>query len=169
MSINEQVKELRKAAKWFDTACFPEGVKLANEAAETIEALSAKLETANKELERWHTDKINDKIKNPFAWTSTLCCHNCDHKDEYIEELEAADMERSAEDCGGVWILCKDRLPGEKEGVKIGSTDKEFLVTIKNFSGGEYCTVSRFEEPIQDFWHDNVVAWQIKPEPFREH
>lgn len=88
-----------------------------------------------------------------------------------IESLSAklADMERSAEDCGSVWILCKDRLPGEKEGVKIGSTDKEFLVTIKNFSGGEYCTVSRFEEPIQDFWHDNVVAWQIKPEPFREH
>lgn len=123
MSISEQVRELRKAAKWFESACFPDGVKLVTEAADTIEALSEKL----------------------------------------------ADMDRSVEDCGSVWILCKDRLPGEKEGVKIGSTDKEFLVTIKNFSGGEYCTVSRFEEPIQDFWHDNVVAWQIKPEPFREH
>lgn len=40
------------------------------------------------ELKRWRTDQINDKIKNPFAWTSTLICHNCDHKDEYIEELE---------------------------------------------------------------------------------
>lgn len=88
-----------------------------------------------------------------------------------IESLSAklADMERSADDCGGGWILCKDRLPGEKEGVKIGSTDEEFLVTIKNFSGGEYCTVSRFEEPIQDFWHDNVVAWKLKPEPCHEH
>lgn len=43
----------------------------------------------HEELERWHTDHINEKIKNPFAWTSTLICHNCDHKDEYIEELEA--------------------------------------------------------------------------------
>lgn len=41
------------------------------------------------ELERWHTDTINQKIKNVFANTSTLICHNCDHKDEYIEELEA--------------------------------------------------------------------------------
>ena len=41
------------------------------------------------ELERWHTDTINHKIKNVFANTSTLICHNCDHKDEYIEELEA--------------------------------------------------------------------------------
>lgn len=41
------------------------------------------------ELERWHTDTINQKIKNVFANTSTLICHNCDHKDDYIEELEA--------------------------------------------------------------------------------
>lgn len=40
------------------------------------------------ELKRWRTDQINEKIKNPFARTSTLICHNCDHKDEYIEELE---------------------------------------------------------------------------------
>ena len=41
------------------------------------------------ELKRWHTDTINPKIKNVFANTSTLICHNCDHKNEYIEELEA--------------------------------------------------------------------------------
>lgn len=32
---------------------------------------------------------INPKIKNVFANSSTQICHNCDHKDEYIEELEA--------------------------------------------------------------------------------
>lgn len=41
------------------------------------------------ELERWHTDHVNKNIKNPFAWKSTLACQNCDHKDDYIEELEA--------------------------------------------------------------------------------
>lgn len=41
------------------------------------------------ELKRWHTAEVNPKIKNVFANTSTLICHNCDHKDEYIEELEA--------------------------------------------------------------------------------
>lgn len=46
--ISKQVKELRKAAKWFDSACFPEGVNLANEAADTIESLR-KLQAANME------------------------------------------------------------------------------------------------------------------------
>ena len=44
---------------------------------------------ALEEIQRWHTDVINPKIKNVSANTSTLICHNCDHKDEYIEELEA--------------------------------------------------------------------------------
>ena len=50
----------------------------------TVEEIQKKME----ELERWHTDRINENIKNPFAYTSTSVCHNCDHKDEYIEELE---------------------------------------------------------------------------------
>lgn len=41
------------------------------------------------EIQRWHTSVANPKIKNEFANRSTQICHNCDHKDEYIEELEA--------------------------------------------------------------------------------
>ena len=40
------------------------------------------------ELRLWHKSHTNELIKNPFANQSTLICHNCDHKDEYIEELE---------------------------------------------------------------------------------
>ncbi|MGN0271441.1 MAG: hypothetical protein ACI4DL_01670 [Lachnospiraceae bacterium] len=50
----------------------------------TVEDIQQKLA----ELERWHTTEVNPKIKNVFANTSTQICHNCDHKDEYIEELE---------------------------------------------------------------------------------
>ncbi len=50
-----------------------------------VEEVKLKIE----ELKRWHTDHIVDGIKNEFANTSTLICHNCDHKDEYIMELEA--------------------------------------------------------------------------------
>lgn len=51
MSTSEQVKELRKAAKWFEGACFSEGVKLVNQAADTIESLSAKLEDMERKAE----------------------------------------------------------------------------------------------------------------------
>ena len=51
----------------------------------TVEELKAKTD----ELERWHTDHTVEEIKNVFANTSTLICHNCDHKDEYIIELES--------------------------------------------------------------------------------
>ena len=44
---------------------------------------------ALEEVQRWHTSVINPNIKNEFANTSIQICHNCDHKDEYIEELEA--------------------------------------------------------------------------------
>lgn len=44
---------------------------------------------ALEEVQRWRTSVINPNIKNEFANTSTQICHNCDHKDEYIEELEA--------------------------------------------------------------------------------
>lgn len=50
----------------------------------TVEEIRSKME----ELARWHSDRLNSRIKNEFAAMSTLICHNCDHKDEYIEELE---------------------------------------------------------------------------------
>lgn len=48
------------------------------------------------ELERWHTYRLAINVKNPFAKMSTSICHNCDHKDEYIEELEAEIKEYKA-------------------------------------------------------------------------
>lgn len=46
-------------------------------------------EQALEENQRWHISEVNPSIKNVFANMSTQICHNCDHKDEYIEELEA--------------------------------------------------------------------------------
>lgn len=155
--IIEQVKELREVAKNFREWEYNRFYDVIDRAADTIEYLSANLEEANEELKRWHTDKINEKIKNPFVWTSTLCCCNCDHKDEYIEELEAADMGRSAEDCGGGWIPCKDRLP-DKSG--------EYIVMI---SGAELPTCLHFLSS-DNSWFDmekdyKVSYWRHFPKP----
>ncbi len=108
MNISEQVKELRKAAKWFEGACFPEAVKLADEAADTIESLSANL----------------------------------------------ADMERSAEDCGGGWILCSTgnmpdmgstvliQLKSERDGIT-GDEDRTFDISfIRSRDNSEWISPS---------------------------
>ena len=56
----------------------------------------AEIKQKLEELERWHTYRLAINVKNPFAKMSTSICHNCDHKDEYIEELEAEIKEYKA-------------------------------------------------------------------------
>lgn len=82
--INEAIKDIENIQILFKQKYGEECLADKN----ILEVLkTAKAE--HEELVRWRTDHINENIKNPFAWTSTLICHNCDHKDEYIEELEA--------------------------------------------------------------------------------
>ena len=81
------------------------------------------LEQRNKELDQENEKqkqiikrtsqwRVNKDIKSPFANISGLCCVHCDHKDEYIIELEekneklkkllklvARDAERLFEEC----------------------------------------------------------------------
>lgn len=117
---------------------------------------------------------------NAGTQTSTLICHNCDHKDEYIEELEAeaeelkaVNTEWSAEDFGG-WIT--DRVP-TKEECGDSPFGKEFAVTIDS---------NRIETMVMEFvyetvrgkevarwkWKDRispwkVIAWHKLPKPYR--
>ena len=169
--ISKQVKELRKyAAGYRKTALGLDGtVKVLEEAADTIEALSAKLAAADKELKRWHTDHINEKIKNPFAWTSTLICQNCDHKDEYIEELEAAYMERSAEDCGGGWISAKIKNDNFICDKKLKNYYGVILITYETMKKRRYtkpvlCNYGYISKKIGG----EITAWRFMPEPYHE-
>ena len=68
---------------------------------------------ALEEVQRWHTSVINPNIKNEFANTSTQICHNCDHKDEYIEELEA-----EVEEYRAIGTVEECRAAVEKQTVK---------------------------------------------------
>ena len=91
---NFDMQVTAKADGAYQSTIGEKACKYAVEALEELEQyrqIGTVDELKNKiaELERWHTDRTNEKIKNPFANTSTLICHNCDHKDEYIEELES--------------------------------------------------------------------------------
>ena len=57
-------------------------------AAQFFEGIDVAIK-ALEEIQRWHTSEVNPNIKNVFANMSTQICNNCDHKDEYIVELEA--------------------------------------------------------------------------------
>ena len=133
--INEQVKELRKAAKWFDAACFPEGSKLANEAADTIESLSFKLQAKN--------------------------------------------MELAAEDYGGGWIPCEDRLPEEygeylvawkhlymtKDQMieSVGRVVPHFYEIVEYDPDDDKKWIGDIEQENEEY---EIIAWQLLPEPY---
>lgn len=52
---------------------------------ELLEQRNKELEQIIKRTKQW---RVNKDIKSPFANISGLCCVHCDHKDEYIIELE---------------------------------------------------------------------------------
>lgn len=76
MTENEAIDELQRIRPY---------VEIVPQRAEALDVAIKALE----EIQRWHTSEVNPNIKNVFANMSTQICHNCDHKDEYIEELEA--------------------------------------------------------------------------------
>ena len=136
--ISEQVKELRELADGYKMADRPLAANTIYQAADTIEALSAKL----------------------------------------------ADMERSAEDCGGGWIYCSD-------GENLPEESGYYLVTYHEWSNGEFlpkfddtyvkrlhyqkseqfigwnfskCVDKRAENDM----NREVLAWQPLPNPYNE-
>lgn len=80
----------------------------------TMKEFAKTCKNALEEVKRWHTSIVNPRIKNVFANHSTQICHNCDHKDEYIEELEAEVEEYQAigtlEECQTAMELYKKML-----------------------------------------------------------
>ena len=116
------------ATRWNKRACNDEDAmyEIKQTLLGTIQPLERTvelLEQRNKELEQENEKqkqiikrtsqwRVNKDIKSPFANISGLCCVHCDHKDEYIIELEekneklkkllklvARDAERLFEEC----------------------------------------------------------------------
>ena len=93
---------------------------------------------ALEEIQRWHTSVVNPNVKNEFANRSTQICVNCDHKDEYIEELEAEVEEYRAigtlEEC----LRNKDFLDFLAD--KMNPNDFEIYLQIYNSQDEKGCS-----------------------------
>lgn len=108
-----------------------------------------------KELERWHTDKINKNIKNEFANKSTLICHNCDHKDEYIEELEQelAEYKKLEEETGinahKLYSCLMDYIANREN---INPSDTAFSLFTKEEKGCIGTLIEQMAEEIENLY-----------------
>ena len=86
MTESRAVEMLRQGDKYADEVDFTyeeycEALNMAIQALEEIQQYRAigtveEIQQKLAELDRWHTSKINEKIRNPFAHTSTSICHN---------------------------------------------------------------------------------------------
>ena len=91
---------------------------------ELLEQRNKKLEQENEEqkqiIKRTSQWRVNKDIKSPFANISGLCCVHCDHKDEYIIELEEENqklkqmLKKVADDAEGLFMGFARYNPYEK-------------------------------------------------------
>lgn len=91
---------------------------------ELLEQRNKKLEQENEEqkqiIKRTSQWRVNKDIKSPFANISGLCCVHCDHKDEYIIELEEENqklkqmLKKVADDAEGLFMGFAGYNPYEK-------------------------------------------------------
>lgn len=121
--ISELLKKLKDSAYVYKAGGYPEASKLFLEAADTIEALSAKLQAEN--------------------------------------------VERSSEDCGG-WISCEERLPKDRvkvlvwfEYFRYGEYNRLFQTTGISYTfNGEW---SGFVNDTSGWEQLSILAWQPLP------
>lgn len=124
------------ATKWNKRACNDEDAmhEIKQTLLGTIQPLERTvelLEQQNKELEQENGEqkqiikrtkqwRVNKDIKSPFANISGLCCVHCDHKDEYIIELEEENqklkqmLKKVADDAEGLFMEFAGYNPYEK-------------------------------------------------------
>ncbi len=93
MSISEQVKELREKANYINEmgTTYPSVIRLLNEAADTIESLSAKLADMERSVEdcgsgwiicnKYNLPKEKGKYWVTYFWSNKGCVELCDFED----------------------------------------------------------------------------------------
>lgn len=193
MSISEQVRELRIVAETCNQIGKQAMSKYLFEAADTIEALFAKVVT-NDDLGKMILDGIRKEIKEketiwrelenpPYSeFEQELYLSGLRKAREII--LSAANMERS-EDCGG-WIYCGDgkNMPEEHNSIfkpfkgtekwkqaMFETTSNEVEVTVE-FEDGTRKTMTAHtldgKWKVDTFVKNKVISWKPFSEPYHE-
>lgn len=178
MDIIEQVKELRELSEIFEGKRIG---RVLGQAANTIEALSAKLQAANmersdryykiqKELVKQHNKAFELINKMPLEGNEVWHGYVGGVMQTFGFLIDY--MERSAGVFGGGWIPCENGLP--EDGVDV-------LVWFEYFRYGEYNRLFQttgISYTYNDQWSGfvngqsgwnqlSIIAWQPMPEDYR--
>lgn len=178
--ISELVDKLKKYAAEYNLPPFGREVEgtseLLLEAADTIEALSAKLSAANMELlDRYYAEERKlideDKLIEDLIKCRGLGRKSCEIIAELIKNQPkiiglASCNKRSDRYYGGGWIACEDRLPEEH---------KLYDITFKNSAGihsdsaiyNPYLKRWLWDADETELVENKVLAWAEKREPYR--
>ena len=134
MSISEQVSRLRYVANGMEIGSYSENIliDMLNEAADTIESLSAKLQAAN--------------------------------------------MERSAEDCGGGWIIASECMPEEHKCIDpetgyYGQSDDVLCSAYNEYEMRDEIWIDYTidgEWQTHEWYDGEKLAWMPLPSSYRE-
>lgn len=166
--ISEQVKKLREYAESCNIYPLDKNrglPKILNDSADTIESLSAKLQSANME-------QTVDGCNNCIGWDSIH--GGCTIHNTILGGCkDFCNIKHSLEDCVSKWIPCNEKLPENPFGCLVTVMDSRF--NGKDFE--EFENILSYHVGYSDGkWNDadgnqvpfEVIAWQPLPEPYRE-
>lgn len=177
--ISEQINKLREAVKSYRPYVPYYVIGLLHNAADTIEALSAKQENAYYVKRNGKYDVIvsimYNKADNKYHFVNLSKNHICacgfETTEEAIADMEQRKnngsicdfylIERPAEDCGGGWIPCdEDNLP-DKEVLCCDQRGEMILgyVSEDKTSDTGFCAEN------DNVYMYNCVKWMEKPKP----
>ena len=128
--------------------------------SEQVKELRYKADIYNTVGSVWELNRAEAKI------LQELLRKAADTIESLSAKLQAANMERSAEDCGG-WIACKERLPEEK----INPVTDDFYEYEVTFKQGDVIDIRHYKFGRGHWWNygmlsdDCVIAWREHLEP----
>lgn len=175
--LSEQINKIRKVAKSVSSATDKEVSddisRILNEAADTIESLSAKLQAENMErsaanyakkniIERIKKESIGKlPDKRPFIYLNTVIEIISDNDDNWFPGYYRNN-----------WILCENKMPKEYKYPLIGQQSFSVLTTIEYENKTKetlvQCTINgKWNTDYQPNIKCKVLAWQPLPEPYR--
>ena len=154
--ISEQINKIRKVAKCVylttDKEVADDISGTLNQAADTIEILSAKLQAVNMERSNRYCGEEKELIESMMVEIE-----NCYNRTTELTERARKYLNKT-DYCGG-WIACEDRLPDTDDTVLIDTGIGYFEIATYSGDGKTFYT--------EECGSSCPVAWQYLPEPYR--